>query len=247
MLKNVGYLTSKLIGVAEMKSRIIDITCKTRENVMELFEMLKNVSAIYKLRLYESENVHIILGWVPIPMENQKIQEEIEKQFGKVIKVTAKKYKDGLLSGVRIVTMAKNIVASNPLPSYLSIDGNELYVTYPGQTATCRYCGEIGHVQSNCTKRMKDFPLLGNRTNSTPEGSIDVAGRKNLPAHCTAPQKYENATLYPHCTAMVNYTTDHENSMRNICHRESSIVILFQRGSVCSTVPVSNLKICCTI
>ena len=49
---------------------------------------------------------------------------------------------------------------TNPLPSYIFIDGFELYVTYKGQTVTSRFCGETGHVQMNCEKRMLEFPKL---------------------------------------------------------------------------------------
>ena len=40
------------------------------------------------------------------------------------------------------------------------VDGFKLHVTYSGQNATCRYCSEIGHVQSACKKRKTDFPSL---------------------------------------------------------------------------------------
>ena len=35
-----------------------------------------------------------------------------------------------------------------------------MYVTYFGQNASCRYCSNIGHVQSACEKRKTDFPSL---------------------------------------------------------------------------------------
>ena len=34
-------------------------------------------------------------------------------------------------------------------------------MTHKGQTVTCRFCGETGHVQMNCEKRMLEFPKLG--------------------------------------------------------------------------------------
>ena len=70
-----------------MKSRSIDITCKMREYVLELEEKLKSVTSIYKLRLYESENINVILEWVPIPLTNEEIKLEIEKKVGKVVRV----------------------------------------------------------------------------------------------------------------------------------------------------------------
>ena len=56
------------------------------------------------------------------------------------------------------------MLEENPLPSYITIKGSEIYVTYTGQTVTCRYCAKTGHVQSYCTKRLRDFLQLGNQT-----------------------------------------------------------------------------------
>ena len=91
MLKELKYPLSKLVGLAEMKSRSIDITCKKREYVLELAEKLKDVTSIYNLRLYETENINVIVGWVPIPMTNDDVHKELENIVGKVVKVTAKK------------------------------------------------------------------------------------------------------------------------------------------------------------
>ena len=46
--------------------------------------------------------------------------------------------------------MNKNELETNPLPSYIFIDGFEQYVTYKGQRFMCRLCGETGHLQMNC-------------------------------------------------------------------------------------------------
>ena len=51
-----------------------------------------------------------------------------------MVQVLAKKHKDRFLSGICIVAIPKTILEQNPLPSYVSINGNELYVTYTGQT-----------------------------------------------------------------------------------------------------------------
>ena len=136
----------KLEGVGEMKHKKIDITCKNRKILLELYEQLKSNDSVYEVQLYESDNVNVILGWVPISLPNETIQQSIEEVFGKVIKISEKKYKDGLKSGIRIITMNKNELETNPLPSYIFIDGFELYVNYKGQTVTCRFCGETGHV-----------------------------------------------------------------------------------------------------
>jgi len=44
---------------------------------------------------------------------------------------------------------------TNPLPSYIK------NVTNKGQEVTCKYHGEVGHVQVNCEKRKSEFPELG--------------------------------------------------------------------------------------
>ena len=36
--------------------------------------------------------------------------------------------------------MNKNDLEANPLPSYIHVDGFELYVTYPGKELNCKYC-----------------------------------------------------------------------------------------------------------
>ena len=117
LLKSISYTVTKLVDIADMKSKSIDITCKMREYVLELEEKLKSVTSIYKLRLYESENINVILEWVPIPLTNEETKLEIEKKVGKVVRVLAKKHKDGLLSGIRIVTIPKTSLEQNPLPS----------------------------------------------------------------------------------------------------------------------------------
>ena len=82
----MNFSKSKLISVGEMKGRSIDITCKTRHNVLELYELLKEVDFIYNLNFYETENINVLVGWVPIPMANEVIQKNIEMNYGKVLR-----------------------------------------------------------------------------------------------------------------------------------------------------------------
>ena len=126
-----------------------------------MYKQLKSNDSVYEVQLYELDNVKVILGWVPIPLPNETMKHSIEKVFGKVIKISEKKYKDGLKFGIRILPMNENELATNPLQSYIFIDGFELYVSYKGQAVSCRSCGETGHVQMNCEKRMLEFPKLG--------------------------------------------------------------------------------------
>ena len=56
--------------------------------------------------------------------------------------------------------MNKNDLEANLLPSYIHVDGFELYVTNPGQKFTCKYYGEKELFQVKCEKRLNDFPQL---------------------------------------------------------------------------------------
>ena len=156
----LNFDSGKLIGMAEMRSRSVNITCKKRENILELYEILKKFDSVYNVRLYESEDVYVLLGWIPIPLPNDIIKKSIEEVFGKVIKIPEKRHKNDLQSGIRLISMSKNDAETNPLPSYIYINGYELYVTYPRQSITCKYFGETGHMLAECNKCKSDFPAL---------------------------------------------------------------------------------------
>ena len=113
--------------------------------------------SVYNVRLYEPKHVNVLL---PIPLSNDIIKKSIEEVFGKVIKITEKNHKDGLQSGIKLISMSKNDVETNLLPSYIYINGYELYVTYSAQAITCNFCGETGHMQAECKKSKSDFPAV---------------------------------------------------------------------------------------
>ena len=64
LLKEMKFECEKLEGVGEMKHKKIDITCKNRKYLLELYEQLKSNDSVYEVQLYESDNVNVILGWV---------------------------------------------------------------------------------------------------------------------------------------------------------------------------------------
>ena len=138
-----------------LKNRIYS---KTRENVLESYAKLKDIEFICNLVLCEAVDMNVLLRWVPILMPNKAIKKELEANFSTVLKIADKKHSNGLRSGMRIVTMKKSDLQSNPIPSYIQVSGCEIYVTCQGQVITCKYCGEAGYVQSECHKRATDFP-----------------------------------------------------------------------------------------
>ena len=61
--------------------------------------------------------------------QTRQFNKVLRKFLEKLLKFQKKKYKDGLKSGIRIITMNKYELKTNPLPSYIFIDGFELYST----------------------------------------------------------------------------------------------------------------------
>ena len=49
LLKGINFEPQKLVGVAEMKSRSIDITCKTRQDTLQLYEKLRQIDFVYNI------------------------------------------------------------------------------------------------------------------------------------------------------------------------------------------------------
>ena len=67
-------------------------------------------------------------------MSNEHIKTAFENIFGPVLKIMQRKCKDELISSGRILIMEKRVLESNPIPSYVHIDGNQLYVIYMSKT-----------------------------------------------------------------------------------------------------------------
>ena len=103
--KNLQFPKSKLLGVAEMPRKSIDVTFKSRDDVLKLYKNIQAVSDIIKGKLYETDKIHVVVGWVPVPMSNKSIV------------------------CVRILIIEKRVFKRNPISSYVHIDGIQLYVT----------------------------------------------------------------------------------------------------------------------
>ena len=52
----------------------------------------------------------------------------------------------GIFNGVRNVRMR----LSKTIPSAISIAGEPVFISYPGQPKTCRKCGDVGHLAQGC-------------------------------------------------------------------------------------------------
>ena len=87
MSSEINFKTENLIRAAEMRNRSINITCKTGENILELYSKLKDIEFIYNLALYEEMNINMLLEWVPIAMPKKAIKQELKASFGIILKI----------------------------------------------------------------------------------------------------------------------------------------------------------------
>ncbi|XP_078489414.1 uncharacterized protein LOC144746232 [Ciona intestinalis] len=190
ILKKIGFERKKIQGITEMKGTKIDVTCSSRENVLELREKLAKREEFYNLYLYESDHVNVILGCVPIPFPDLLITEFLQHNYGSVDKIVQRTDRDGLKTGVRIAVMKKQDLMKYPKPSYISINNTEFYVTYNGQTVTCKYCKEPGHKQADCSKRLQDYPRLEHKTKQSDKDQLTGTTLDNiLPRDVTSTPK----------------------------------------------------------
>nr|XP_026691274.1 uncharacterized protein LOC113474432 [Ciona intestinalis] len=153
------FSIDKVVGIVERKKSKIDITCTSRDAVMELLDLLRKDNKIKHTFLYESENIEVLIGWVPVPLQNKSIAEALQ-YYVAVQEVRSKKDKNGKLLGTRIAVIKKNDIDRSPLPSYIRVEREELYVTYSGQLRTCKLCEQTGHKQAECPNRKNEFPAL---------------------------------------------------------------------------------------
>ncbi|XP_078494777.1 uncharacterized protein LOC144749691 [Ciona intestinalis] len=157
LLDKIKFSTTKLQGISERKGNLLEATCKTRTDVLELQEKLLKVECVYAVHLFVTDKTTVAIGWTPIPLENDRLTRYLEENYGKVHAIKRRKDKRGMDTGLRIVVMAKDVLKENPIPSYISVDGYQLYVKYNGQKETCKYCNETGHKIASCPRREADF------------------------------------------------------------------------------------------
>lgn len=110
----------------------------------------------YRLRIQMEDGcVHVRLHDLSCDVTDEQIISHMSK-YGEVMAVQELVWTDdydfpGLATGIRQVKM----ILREPIKSYICIDGENTYVTYPGQRATCRHCGEYIHTGIPCVQNKK--------------------------------------------------------------------------------------------
>lgn len=104
----------------------------------------------FRIPVYVDDNaVHVRVHDLPPGMPNQDIADGMA-EFGEVLTIMDEVWKNffaGIPSGVRVLRMK----LSKPVPSYVSIKGQLSLATHPGQTPTCRRCGQKSHPEKTCS------------------------------------------------------------------------------------------------
>ena len=80
-LKEIYLEPQKSVDVTEVRSKSIDITCKTRQDTIRLYEKWGQIDLVYNIRLYESDNIDVLFGWVQFPLSNKKNQKNSRRNF----------------------------------------------------------------------------------------------------------------------------------------------------------------------
>ena len=114
-------------------------------------------------------------------------------------------YRYKVSNGIKVVELKPK----KPLPSYMSIAGNDVQVSYVGQLPTCFQCNEPGHVQVECPRTKQ----LDKNTSDTQSSWADIVSNKTRDL-----QQYRQAIQTANDTAdrqENNPRTRNENTILN--------------------------------
>ena len=161
LFEGIGFTTKQVVGIVDKKANYIDITCRSRQNVLDLYEKLSIEKRISNLRLFESDKVTVAVHWVPIPFPIDTLKQYLETRHGSVLRHVSKVDKMGLEMGIHHFEMRKDDLNENPIESYIYISGQEFLIRYKGQIETCHICNKPGHKGVECDEKFdKQWPKL---------------------------------------------------------------------------------------
>lgn len=110
----------------------------------------------YRLRIQMEDGCVLVkLHDLSCDISDEQISQHMI-QYGEVASIQELVWGDdyefsGLPSGIRLVRM----ILKHQIKSYINIEGENTYVTYSGQRATCRHCGEYVHIGIPCVQNKK--------------------------------------------------------------------------------------------
>ncbi|XP_076825362.1 uncharacterized protein LOC143470952 isoform X1 [Clavelina lepadiformis] len=135
LLNDLKFPISKLIACSPIDN-VCEIVCKSRCDVLELFELLNNCRSgdLYEcVELYEKEEVQVKVWPVSVFLDHSHIQSYLEQNHGKVLSISYVRNRYGLLSNARMTSMNRIDLDQKPIPNQIYVGGKKLFVTYEGQ------------------------------------------------------------------------------------------------------------------
>ena len=78
-------------------------TVKIKMYKVRIYKKIQVVSDVINVNLYERDKLRVVVGWVPMPVTNERIKTVLENLFGPVPKTVKRKCKDGLIFSIRIL------------------------------------------------------------------------------------------------------------------------------------------------
>lgn len=109
----------------------------------------------HQIPVYTADNISEIRVFdLPCQMPNSIIAKNLSA-YGEVISIRNDVWKDvftGLANGTRFVRMKLH----KQIPSYVVMAGLTSFITYNGQTRTCRYCAYNLHLGKTCAQNKKE-------------------------------------------------------------------------------------------
>ncbi|XP_076825828.1 uncharacterized protein LOC143471283 isoform X1 [Clavelina lepadiformis] len=135
LLNDLKFPISKLIACSPVDN-VCEIVCKSRCDVLELFELLNNCRSgdLYEcVELYEKEEVQVKVWPVSVFLDHSHIQSYLEQNHGKVLSISYVRNRYGLLSNARMTSMNRRDLDQKPIPNQIFVGGKKLFVTYEGQ------------------------------------------------------------------------------------------------------------------
>lgn len=117
---------------------------------------------LFQIPVYTADNIKEIRVFdLPCQMPNSVIVKNLSA-YGEVIFIRNDVWKDmfaGITNGTRLVRMKLH----KEIPSYVAMQGAMSFITYNGQTRTCKYCAFPLHIGQTCAQN-KEKVLGGGLT-----------------------------------------------------------------------------------
>ncbi|CAK8679129.1 unnamed protein product [Clavelina lepadiformis] len=143
LLQDVHFLNSKISGIAGKLTNSTssnlhcEIICKTREDVVELFDALKSRETKFNIavELCQQEEINVQLDSVPFTLEDGHILSYLQQNHGTVSAngVCRNQDEDGYYTETCTVVMKRRDLDRNPISDKIVIDKNTIHVSYEDQ------------------------------------------------------------------------------------------------------------------